>query len=66
MKPVRVKFDHTEEIWNNVVVEADPDLEEVCVEEENIDTFVVEYPSEVKFSNALTRFDGMVEYKKLP
>lgn len=60
--PVRVAFEMSEKVWNTVVVDGD---EEKSVESEGSSSFVVEYASSADFTDALSRFDGMVPYTVL-
>lgn len=57
-----VKFPMTEHNWNVVVNLAS---ESMCVESEDLESFVVEYNTKEDFHSALTRFDGRVEYEEI-
>lgn len=61
-QPVRVKFPHTEEVWNQVVV-ASPCP--ITSEDDCIDTFVVEYFNSDQWGRERTRLGGLVEYEVL-
>lgn len=61
--PVRVRYAMTESTWNLVMVEPSSVLR--VVDEENSDSFVVEYESRADFEHELSRFGGMLEYEVL-
>ncbi len=58
--PVRVEYELDRDTWGNVVEESG---EVMYVDEENSDTFIVEYANQSEFNAALERFQGMVKYK---
>ncbi len=58
--PVLVTFPLDEETWNTVVVDSE---ENMSVEREGSDDFLVEYESTEDFSAAVRRFDGMIEFR---
>ena len=58
-----VKFPMTEHNWNIVVNLA---KESMCVESEDLESFVVEYDTEEAFHAALTRFDGLIDFEENP
>lgn len=58
---MRVKFPMNENTWNAVV---DSD-EELYVESEGTNSFIVEYETDDDFFHALNRFEGLVEYEEL-
>ena len=62
---VRVEFSNDPETWDTVIVESVDNDENPYVDEEKLETFVVEYETQDKFDRALNRFNGMVEYKLL-
>lgn len=62
---VRVEFSNDPETWNTVIVDSVENDENPYVDEEKIDTFVVEYETQDEFDRAVNRFNGMVEYKVL-
>lgn len=57
-----VRFPMTEHNWNVVVNLA---KESMCVEREDLESFVVEYDTEEDFHAALIRFDGWIEYEEI-
>lgn len=59
---MRVKFPMNKNTWNSVVVDSG---EQMYVESEGTDSFIVEYETDGDFFNALNRFDGLVEYEEL-
>ena len=62
---VRVEFNNDPETWNTVIVDSVENDENPYVDEEKLDTFVVEYETQDEFDRAVNRFNGMVEYKVL-
>ena len=62
---VRVEFSNDPETWNTVIVDSVENDENPYVDEEKLDTFVVEYETQDEFDRAVNRFNGMVEYKVL-
>lgn len=62
---VTVRYEGGEDVWNTVVVAA-RDNEDPDVIDNRGATFVVEYPSQEHFDNAIARFEGMIEYHVLP
>jgi hypothetical protein len=61
-RPIQVRFDHTREIWDQVVVHARVPL---IVEDEDAQHFVVEYPSRAQCDRELARLAGLVAYTEL-
>lgn len=61
---VRVQYPLNKEVWNKVVVNATEE-EDPVVEDEGSTHFIIVYPSETHFNNALVRFDGEIEYKRI-
>lgn len=59
---VLVKFPMSQANWNKLVVDTPVS---VVVEEENSNTFTLEYESENDFNEVVTMLDGSVEYTKL-
>lgn len=57
-----VKFPKNENTWNAVVVDSN---EQMYVESEGNESFIVEYETDDDFFHALNRFDGLVEYEEL-
>lgn len=59
--PVRVRFKMDRDTWNKVVTFE----EDMTVNAENAEHFVVEYDTEHDFTAAINRFHGLVEYQRL-
>lgn len=64
MSAVQVKFPMCQAIWGAVVTDAEKG-EEPCVEHENMEYFIVEYPTRDHFDRAVIRFDGIIEYEEV-
>ena len=62
---VLVEFSNDPETWNKVIVDSVENDENPYVDEERLETFVVEYETQDEFDRAVNRFNGMVEYKVL-
>ncbi len=62
---VRVEFSNDPETWNTVIVDSVENDENPYVDEEKLETFVVEYETQDEFNRAINRFNGMIEYKVL-
>lgn len=61
---VEVRYDHSENIWNEVIVDAGEDEDPTVIHEDGIH-FIAEYPSEDHFQRALSRFEGMIDHEVL-
>lgn len=59
---MQVKFPLNDNTWEVVVTDSN---EQMYVESEGQDFFIVEYENENDFVNALNRFEGLVEYEEL-
>lgn len=62
---LRVRFPMTASIWNLVVVDCPRSIAGV-VDEENSDSFTMEYDSQSFFDRELSRFQGLIPYEILP
>ena len=59
---MQVKFPMNEQVWDAVVTNS---VENMFVESQGVDSFIVEYDTDGDFFNALGRFEGLVEYEEL-
>lgn len=59
---MQVKFPMNEQVWDAVVTNS---VENMFVESQGVDSFIVEYDTEEDFIAALERFEGVVEYEEL-
>ncbi|MNU19647.1 hypothetical protein D3C71_78800 [compost metagenome] len=59
--PVRVRFKMDRDTWSKVVTFE----EDMTVDAENSEHFLVEYETEHDFTAAINRFQGLIPYERL-